>query len=383
MIRDNCCRQFVPSIRRAFMFLFTLSFMLSTIVHATSKQIQPPQISRHDDCFFRRHHHRWNLKWDDYGGTVAYIPKILLQIRSGNIDKVRNQSELSKHENDDDNNNDENGKARIVPSMIGSTVTGSSSHDNNNNNVTDMDNTYQFTILSDTILYKNWRTLINRTIQVQPTNQIIYYEIVGQKNEQYDHAVLIFCWNTTSKTITMITEYMPSVHQIMYSLAAGTVEIDKHSNSSGNISSDYDDIPFIAAQHELEEECHLVGGNWYKLTPSSGVVMDKYTCTRLHVYLVLDAHSISPETAATSSYNNIDNNDETNYNHSLDSATTMLNTTLIPKQRDKEEVGMTIHSRMTINELRTLIHSANKLTAVGSWACLLAMEKLREMNEIS
>lgn len=223
-------------------------------------------------------------------------------------------------------------------------VTSNNDHNIMNDIISSNDhNNYTFTIISDTIIYNNWRTLINRQVLIQPNNHIIDYEIVGQKGSNM--AVLIFCWNTTSKTITcMITEYMPSNHQIMWGLAAGMVEYDKHSINTN--TNNINDIILNAARHELEEECHLMNGTWIRLTKGDGVVMDKYSTTKLSVYLVLDQ---------------IHTND--------------------PKPRDDNEIGMKIHYNITIQQLKSKIWN-NAMTVVGSWACLLAMEKLREIGEI-
>ena len=62
----------------------------------------------------------------------------------------------------------------------------------------------------------------------------------------------------------------------MWGLAAGLIE-EKHGED-----------PSVAAQHELEEECHLTGGTWIPLSKAPSA-MDKYALTSVAAYLVLDA----------------------------------------------------------------------------------------------
>ena len=194
-----------------------------------------------------------------------------------------------------------------------------------------------FTLLSDTILHDHWRRLILRQVQL-PSGLVADFEIVGQRGS--DEAVLVFCWNTRQKTATLIREYMPAMHGKRHGLAAGMVELHKHSA---------DDTALTAAQHELEEECRLTGGQWIRLTDrDSPVTMDKYSTTRLSVFLVLD-----PVPVGTGG-----------------------------KSRDELEEGMEVVENVTVDELWTLMKDA-QLTVVGSWASLLALAKLREIGELS
>jgi hypothetical protein len=145
-------------------------------------------------------------------------------------------------------------------------------------------------------------------------------------------AVLIFAWDTKTKTATMIREYMPASHKILWGLAAGLVEGDKHG-----------DDPIVAAQHELEEECHLTGGTWIPLSLAP-TAMDKYSLTTIVPFLVLD-----PEPATD------------------------------PRQLDDEEDIEIVHG-VTIPEILEWI-ATGEMNLVSGWGCLLAIEKLREMEE--
>lgn len=77
------------------------------------------------------------------------------------------------------------------------------------------------------------------------------------------------------------------------------------------------------------------------------VVMDKYSTTRLTVYLVLDPEPV----------------------HANDA-----------KPRDLEE-DIQVIPGVSIDEIRDMIVTG-QMTVVGGWASLLALEKLRELGEI-
>ena len=74
-----------------------------------------------------------------------------------------------------------------------------------------------------------------------------------------NRAVLIFAWDTKTKTATLVSEYMPGANARKIGVAAGLVE-EKHSGEGA------DNAALTAAKFELEEECHLVGGTWLQLT---------------------------------------------------------------------------------------------------------------------
>jgi len=201
-----------------------------------------------------------------------------------------------------------------------------------------------FTLLSDTVLHDHWRRLINRRVRL-PSGLVADFEIVGQRGT--DEAVLVFCWNTHRKTATLVSEYMPATHNRQLGLAAGMVEAHKH-GSNEDANDDNDSMQLTAAQHELEEECRLTGGQWIRLTGDRPVTMDKYSTTRLSVFLVLDPVPV------------------TDGNH---------------KQRDELEEGMEVVENVSVDDLRRMMKDA-QLTVVGSWASLLALDRLREIGEV-
>ena len=143
---------------------------------------------------------------------------------------------------------------------------------------------------------------------------------------------MIFAWDTKTKTTTLIREYMPASHKILWGMAAGLIEA-KHDGGD----------PVVAARHELEEECHLTGGTWIPLTENPSA-MDKYALTTIGAFLVLD-----PEPAKN------------------------------PKPLDEEE-DIEIVSGITIPEILDWI-AKGQMNLVGGWGCMLAIEKLREIGE--
>jgi hypothetical protein len=190
--------------------------------------------------------------------------------------------------------------------------------------------------LSENLLYEGkWRSLLNRQVQF-PSGANADFEIVTQNGT--DRAVLIFVWNSATKTTTLIREFMPASDGMKIGLAAGMVD-DKHSNED-------EDPILVAAQFELEEECQLKGGKWQPLV--ANILMDKYSTTRLSVYLVIDPTSVESANA---------------------------------RSRDELEEGMQILSHVTISQLMTWIDGGH-MTVVGSWACLLALRRLQEIGEI-
>ena len=204
--------------------------------------------------------------------------------------------------------------------------------------------------LSDEVLYDNWRRLIRRRVQLNSsttattaaqdgstTTSILDYEIVQQRAP--DAAVLIVVWDTATHTTTLIREYMPSRKAFGYGLAAGMVD-PHHAN------------PAAAARAELQEECQLtIGGSTAPekqglllLTPPEGVVLDKYCTTRMIVYLAIDP---IPNKEAVA--------------------------------RDAAEEGMQVVEGVPLSTVLRLLR-AGEFSVVASWAILLAVRKLRELD---
>jgi len=150
-------------------------------------------------------------------------------------------------------------------------------------------------------------------------------------------AVIIFAWDSKTKTATIVREYMPGCHKVLGGLAAGIIETcpDKH-----------DSDPLVAAQHELEEECHLAGGTWYRLTDEGVTVpMDKYVQTKITPYLVVDPAIVED-----------------------------------PRELDEEE-EIEIVRGVKADEIIDMVR-AGDMNLVGAWASLLALQKLRDLGEV-
>ena len=149
--------------------------------------------------------------------------------------------------------------------------------------------------------------------------------------------MIIFAWDSKTKTATIVREYMPGCHKVLGGLAAGIIETcpDKH-----------DSDPLVAAQHELEEECHLAGGTWYRLTDEGVTVpMDKYVQTKITPYLVVDPAIVED-----------------------------------PRELDEEE-EIEIVRGVKPDEIIDMVR-AGDMNLVGAWASLLALQKLRDLGEV-
>lgn len=187
-----------------------------------------------------------------------------------------------------------------------------------------------YTLVSEETLFSSWRTVVLRRVQLPHIDTTIDFEVVGQKGS--DQAVLIFCWNSSSQTCTLVREYMPAKLQSALGLAAGMVE--------GN------DGWIQAARRELAEEARLQGGDWYQLCVPT--VIDKYATTKLTAFLVVDPTAIPVEEHPA---------------------------------RDESEHGMEVVENVSVAELYEYLEAA-EFTVVGGWAVQLALNKLRELGQV-
>ena len=192
---------------------------------------------------------------------------------------------------------------------------------------------HDYDIVREEVLYEGWRKVIRRTVQSPKMTKHIEFDVIDQTHST-GGAVIIFAWNSTSKSATIIREYMPGCHRVLGGLAAGLVE-EKHGGSEE-----------AAARHELEEECHLAGGTWYRLIDDDAAVpMDKYVQTEIVPYLVVDPHHVPN-----------------------------------PKPIDEEE-DIEIVSGVSAEEIMQMVKKGD-MNLVGGWGALLALVKLRELGEI-
>jgi hypothetical protein len=187
-----------------------------------------------------------------------------------------------------------------------------------------------YELCNETTVYSHWRTVYQRIVRMPKNGKMVTYDVVGQKGKG---AAIVFSWNTSSRTATMLREYNPGPHRILYGLAAGLIEEDKHGSNA-----------IVAAEQELEEELQVAGGIWYPLLDCP-LAMDKYATTMVYAYLVLDAKEV-----------------------------------MHPRPLDEEE-DIEIIKNITIPEIMNIIRRGD-MNVVGSWAALLAIEKLRELGQV-
>ena len=136
------------------------------------------------------------------------------------------------------------------------------------------DRPHNYKILSDEVVYSGWRKVIRRSVSspvhhrhssTERTNddfteqKVIAFDVIDQAHHT-GGAVIIFAWNSTSKTATIVREYMPGPHRVLSGLAAGIVEVGKHSSMEGNNES----ASLLAARYELEEEWYAYV-NWMQM----------------------------------------------------------------------------------------------------------------------
>jgi 8-oxo-dGTP pyrophosphatase MutT (NUDIX family) len=227
----------------------------------------------------------------------------------------------------------------------------------------------RYHIVDERVLFRGWRNVVGRTVRY-PSGNLVEFHVVSQSVS--DEAVVVVAFDRVRRTFTLVREYMPSRLGLVLGMAAGMVEEGSHNdgingeNGFAPASAD-DDTVLASAIRELAEECRLDGSaaaaeseataEWIRLTsPAHGTVMDKYCTTRLHAYLVIGARPLPEE-----------KDDLHHHPH--------------PHRRDDAEEGMEVVQGITEEQLLDLIQRGD-LTVVGSWAALLALQKLRVMKEL-
>lgn len=178
-----------------------------------------------------------------------------------------------------------------------------------------------------------WRSIFTRTVQF-PEEPEIEFDIVSANYG--DYSVLVFIWDTSTKTATLIREYHPGPHEWKWGVVAGAYEPNKHSSAMD------------AAKCEVEEEARLVGGKWIPLlqTPDLSVPHDKYGTNRFFPWLVLDCSVVKDEAAA--------------------------------RPRDAEETIVVMRG-ISEKRLRDLLNNA-MLNVPSSYSALLALARLKDMD---
>jgi 8-oxo-dGTP pyrophosphatase MutT (NUDIX family) len=186
--------------------------------------------------------------------------------------------------------------------------------------------------IKDEIMYHGFRDVVKRTVKL-PNDKIFAFDILKHRHE----SVVVFNWNTKTKTTTLIYEYNPGPEQSLFGTVAGMYEKNKHSSS------------LECAQHELEEEAHLSPSNpsadWYPLLENSTVSMpfDKYSNNKFYPFLALNCARVEN-----------------------------------PRALDDEE-HIAIIENVSYKEIMDLIKKG-KMNVVSAYTCLLGFQKLDELG---
>eukprot|EP01040_Poterioochromonas_malhamensis_P004728 gene4728-5073_t len=182
--------------------------------------------------------------------------------------------------------------------------------------------------VEETVAYQGFRNIVKRNIKL-PNDKIIEIEVLKHRHE----SVVVFSWNSTSKTTTLVREYHPGPELSLYGTVAGMYEKSKHHSA------------LECAEHELEEEAQLRTSKWYTLLGSEAISMpfDKYSNNRFYPFLALDCEKVENGRPL----------DEGEY--------------------------ITIHENVTYQDIMKLIETG-KMNVVSTYTCLLAFKKLDELG---
>lgn len=146
-----------------------------------------------------------------------------------------------------------------------------------------------FVVEDETIAFRRYQTVYERTVRF-PDGKRISYDVLGQPSTQCA-SVLVFPYDSRTRTVTMIREYCPGTHEMLLGFPAGMAEA-KH------------DTFAHAARAELSEEAGLVADELIELTARCdvkngggcsdgegggvrGVPADKYAKNVMKMYLAL------------------------------------------------------------------------------------------------
>lgn len=182
--------------------------------------------------------------------------------------------------------------------------------------------------IKEEVAYQGFRNIVKRHIKL-PNEKVIEIEVLKHRHE----SVVVFSWNSTSKTTTLVREYHPGPELTLFGTVAGMYEKAKHHSA------------LECAEHELEEEAQLRTSKWYALLGEEHVSMpfDKYSNNRFYPFLALDCEKV--ENA---------------------------------RPLDEGE-HITIHENVTYEEIMQLIRSG-RMNVVSTYTCLLAFNKLDELG---
>jgi hypothetical protein len=182
--------------------------------------------------------------------------------------------------------------------------------------------------IKDEVAYEGFRNIVRRTTKL-PNDQIVVYDVLKQTHE----SVVVFSWDSKTKTTSLVEEYHPGPEVSIYGTVAGMYFKDKDASA------------FECAQHELEEEAQLQTKKWIPLLANlkTSMPFDKYSNNRFYPYLALDCESVPN-----------------------------------PRPGDDDEF-ITVHKNVTYSQIMKLI-ADGKMNVVSTYTCLLAFKKLEELG---
>jgi hypothetical protein len=131
--------------------------------------------------------------------------------------------------------------------------------------------------IKEDVVFQGYRSIVKQTVKL-PNGKLWEVEVLRQKHE----SVVVFIWNSSKKTTTLVREYHPGPEQNLYGTVAGMFEPWKHSS------------PLECAQHELEEEARVRTNQWYPLLHHENTSMpfDKYSNNRFYPFLAIDPETV-------------------------------------------------------------------------------------------
>ena len=182
--------------------------------------------------------------------------------------------------------------------------------------------------ISEDVVFKGYRDILRREYKL-PNGKSATYDILTQRHL----SVVVFTWNTTSATTTLIREFHPGSESFMYGTVAGMYESSKHKT------------PLEASMLELEEEAQLTTDKWIPLldTMDTSMSFDKYSTNRFYPYLALDCSRVAQ-----------------------------------PRPMDEDEL-ISVERDVPYQRMMSLL-TAGRMNVVSSYAILLGVQKLRNMG---
>lgn len=177
-------------------------------------------------------------------------------------------------------------------------------------------------------MFRGYRDIVKRTVKL-PNNRTVQFDVLKQRHE----SIVVFSWDSKSKTTTLVQEYHPGPEETLVGTVAGMYEKWKHAD------------PTECAEHELEEEAQITSKRWFPLleTATTSMPFDKYSNNRFYPFLALDCVK-HPN----------------------------------PKPIDEGEC-INILENVTYAEIMDLLKKG-KMNVVSAYTCLLAFQKLDELG---